>query len=274
MYLQQSDLEDIINVMHPVINGIQKIDRVKITNYLEIVSKYSDKDFHVHFRFDRDAANKLINLFKMSNFYTCLKGPADRIPLSPEKHMLSFLWFVGHQSSSYRDVADRFGITLSAFIASNKMEFVKIMLLLLAVVMPFISTQTTISELQGGENNTKPFHLEIELDRWMEQEDMENKKYDMDLMTFFKNTFALKKKAIFEKLKNRSPLKKLHEFLLNIDNIRQKRYIQNEGNHVDSNIKQRQKRTFRSSAKTTTTTERFGDWRNPPKDVDTLTMYE
>lgn len=35
--------------------------------------------------------------------------PAGRIPLSPEKP-----WFVGHQSSSYRDVADRFGITLSA----------------------------------------------------------------------------------------------------------------------------------------------------------------
>lgn len=27
--------------------------------------------------------------------------------------MLTFLWFIGHQSSSYRDVADRFGITLS-----------------------------------------------------------------------------------------------------------------------------------------------------------------
>ena len=39
---------------------------------------------------------------------------AGRIPLSPEKHMLTFLWFFGHQSSSYRDVADRFGITLSA----------------------------------------------------------------------------------------------------------------------------------------------------------------
>jgi len=59
--------------MHPVINGIQRIDRVKITNYLEIVFKYSDKDFLMHFRFGRDAANKLINLFKMSNFYTCLK---------------------------------------------------------------------------------------------------------------------------------------------------------------------------------------------------------
>jgi len=60
--------------MHPVINRIQRIDRVKITNYLEIVSNYSDKDFLMHFRFNRDAANELINLFKMSSFYTCLKG--------------------------------------------------------------------------------------------------------------------------------------------------------------------------------------------------------
>jgi len=59
--------------MHPVINGIQRIDRVKITNYLEIVSNYSDKDFLMHFRFNRDAANKLINVFKMPSFYTCLK---------------------------------------------------------------------------------------------------------------------------------------------------------------------------------------------------------
>lgn len=26
---------------------------------------------------------------------------------------MCFLWFVGHQSASYRDVADRFGITIS-----------------------------------------------------------------------------------------------------------------------------------------------------------------
>jgi len=50
--------------MHPVINGIQRIDRVKITNYLEIVSDYNDKDFLMHFRFNRDAANKRI-IFKI-----------------------------------------------------------------------------------------------------------------------------------------------------------------------------------------------------------------
>lgn len=34
-------------------------------------------------------------------------------PISPEKHIISFLWYVGHESSGYRDVADRFGITIS-----------------------------------------------------------------------------------------------------------------------------------------------------------------
>jgi len=33
--------------------------------------------------------------------------------LTAEKHFLCYLWFVGHKSASYRDVADRFGVTLS-----------------------------------------------------------------------------------------------------------------------------------------------------------------
>lgn len=35
-------------------------------------------------------------------------------PISPEKHIITFLWYVGHESAGYRDVADRFGITISA----------------------------------------------------------------------------------------------------------------------------------------------------------------
>jgi len=35
-------------------------------------------------------------------------------PISPEKHIISFLWYVGYESAGYRDVADRFGITISA----------------------------------------------------------------------------------------------------------------------------------------------------------------
>lgn len=34
--------------------------------------------------------------------------------ITAEKHILCYLWFIGHESSSYRDVADRFGVTLSA----------------------------------------------------------------------------------------------------------------------------------------------------------------
>lgn len=34
--------------------------------------------------------------------------------ITAEKHILCYLWFVGHETASYRDVADRFGITLSA----------------------------------------------------------------------------------------------------------------------------------------------------------------
>lgn len=36
------------------------------------------------------------------------------LKISAEKHILCYLWFVGHESGSYRDVADRFGITISS----------------------------------------------------------------------------------------------------------------------------------------------------------------
>lgn len=39
---------------------------------------------------------------------------AGALKITAEKHILCYLWFVGHESGSYRDVADRFGITISA----------------------------------------------------------------------------------------------------------------------------------------------------------------
>jgi len=71
------DLEDIVNIVHPVINGIQRIDRVKIINYLEIVSNYSDKDFIMHFRLTRSVAKDLICRFELTHFYNNLKGLID-----------------------------------------------------------------------------------------------------------------------------------------------------------------------------------------------------
>lgn len=33
--------------------------------------------------------------------------------IGPERHLLAFLWFAGHQTASYRDVADRFNLSLA-----------------------------------------------------------------------------------------------------------------------------------------------------------------
>jgi len=38
---------------------------------------------------------------------------AGYAPISAEKHILSHLWYLGHESAGYRDVADRFDITIS-----------------------------------------------------------------------------------------------------------------------------------------------------------------
>lgn len=67
------DLEGIVNVVHPVINGIQRIDCVKIRNYLKIVSKYSDKDFIMLFRLSRSVAKDLICRFESTHFTTIWK---------------------------------------------------------------------------------------------------------------------------------------------------------------------------------------------------------
>ncbi|XP_018398277.1 PREDICTED: putative nuclease HARBI1, partial [Cyphomyrmex costatus] len=38
---------------------------------------------------------------------------AGYAPISAEKHILSYLWYLGHESAGYRDVADRFDVTIS-----------------------------------------------------------------------------------------------------------------------------------------------------------------
>ncbi|XP_029157947.1 putative nuclease HARBI1 [Nylanderia fulva] len=68
----------------------------------------------MHFRLSREVTNELINRFAASQIFLALQAYAGYEPISPEKHIISFLWYVGHESSGYRDVADKFGITISA----------------------------------------------------------------------------------------------------------------------------------------------------------------
>lgn len=136
-----------------------------------------------------------------------------------------------------------------------------------------ISVLYIIPNISGGEDNSTPFFLEIELDRGQEQADIDNKRNDMDLITFIKNKLALRKKNLLEKLKDYSLLKETFHFPLGIGSLKGLyTFLFNIGNI-------RERRSFRSSAKTTTTTttERYGDWEieNPPNDGDTaLTMYK
>lgn len=46
--------------------------------------------------------------------------------ITAEKHILSYLWFVGHETGSYRDIADRFGIAISTLyqIITRVTEFI------------------------------------------------------------------------------------------------------------------------------------------------------
>lgn len=66
---------------------------------------------------------------------------AGRLNITAEKHILCYLWFVGHQSASYRDVADRFGVTISSLynIINRVTEFI----MLLA---PYIIKYPTLAE--------------------------------------------------------------------------------------------------------------------------------
>ena len=86
--------------------------RPKNENYLETtVPKYNDKEFMEHFRLSKEMAVELAGRFKSSLYYTYQAGGNGKI--DELQHVLIFLWFAGHQTASFRDVADRFDITIS-----------------------------------------------------------------------------------------------------------------------------------------------------------------
>lgn len=104
-----------LRMLHPIFGLVQRIEHVKINNYIEhIVHNYNNIDFLMHFRLSRRAAYQLIDQFTVSEIFTSIQERVQNNKISAEKHILCYLWFVGHQTGSYRDVADRFGITISA----------------------------------------------------------------------------------------------------------------------------------------------------------------
>jgi hypothetical protein len=70
-----------------------------------------------HFRVSRQVANSIAERFEMSDYFKPQSGCYGK--LSPFQQTQIFLWFAGHQTASFRDVADRFNITISRFYYLN-----------------------------------------------------------------------------------------------------------------------------------------------------------
>ncbi|KAF6215836.1 hypothetical protein GE061_000171 [Apolygus lucorum] len=91
------------------------VDRVRAKNsvfFEETVPSYDETDFVSHFRVSSTVAHQISQRFERSHFYNSSAGKYGHI--SPQKQVHIFLWFAGHQTASFLDVADRFGITLSS----------------------------------------------------------------------------------------------------------------------------------------------------------------
>ena len=85
-------------------------DRNAISRYLEeIVPSYTEKEFITHFRVTRDLYNSIVEKFGESIEYTILEAGKA---FSPQIHIALFLWFAGHEGCSYRDIGDRFNLSL------------------------------------------------------------------------------------------------------------------------------------------------------------------
>ncbi|XP_050513236.1 putative nuclease HARBI1 isoform X2 [Diabrotica virgifera virgifera] len=78
----------------------------------DTVPSYSDQEFFEHFRLSRNVVNDISDRFERSTYYHNNTGPFGKIPGLHQ--VLIFLWYAGHQTSSFRDVGDRFDVTVSS----------------------------------------------------------------------------------------------------------------------------------------------------------------
>lgn len=67
-------------MLHPVLGIIQRIEHVKINNYVEnIVRNYNNVDFIMHFRLSRQVAFHLIGQFEVSEIFASMESMCECI---------------------------------------------------------------------------------------------------------------------------------------------------------------------------------------------------
>lgn len=75
-----------------------------------VINAYTEGEFLLHFRITRRLFNTLSRTFSESAQYKELR-PDKR--LSSDDHLAIFLWFAGHEGCSFRDLSNRFNVTIS-----------------------------------------------------------------------------------------------------------------------------------------------------------------
>uniref|UniRef100_A0A6P7H7A7 Uncharacterized protein LOC114348003 n=1 Tax=Diabrotica virgifera virgifera TaxID=50390 RepID=A0A6P7H7A7_DIAVI len=76
------------------------------------VTQYSQEEFFEHFRLSRGTVDGLVERFEASQYYNSQEG--QHATISALHQVLIYLWYIGHQTCSFRDVGDRFNITISS----------------------------------------------------------------------------------------------------------------------------------------------------------------
>lgn len=79
--------------------------------YEEIVPLCSDNEFTQHFRLSRNTFKTLAKEYEKSQIFQEIKFHSNVV--SPGKSLALFLWFAAHEASSFRDIGDRFNVSLN-----------------------------------------------------------------------------------------------------------------------------------------------------------------
>ena len=62
-------------ILEPVLGMVQRVNRIKILNYIEnVVHLYVENDFIMHFRLSREVTYELIGRFAASPIFLALQG--------------------------------------------------------------------------------------------------------------------------------------------------------------------------------------------------------
>ncbi|XP_037928964.1 uncharacterized protein LOC119678724 [Teleopsis dalmanni] len=110
--LRDSDSDDDVELVYSILHK-KKRKRVCIKNYIQdVVYKYDDKEFKTHFRISRSLFNSLAIKFQNITDFIALR--VSELNISSEAHVAVFLWFASHEACCFRDLSDRFNLSLSS----------------------------------------------------------------------------------------------------------------------------------------------------------------